>query len=411
MESMKFTSVFLLLFTLMSCSSSYKGLGEYELTLFYNNGMYDPIISKLKEDIDNNKNNVLISKLNLALAYHNSQKFKDSNVVLEDIKKELKWNDILTQKEKALSFFLNDNFKKFQVTEYEQLMVQFYVALNYSSMGNWTEALVEMRQLESVFRELRQNDNFSFKDKTHLSYLMGVIYEANGKYDEAFIDYHRIYQHDKYHPYLSYDLFRTAWLSHQYEKAKKYAEELRVPKNYQEFVKSGRVKKMGELIVINQSGLAPVKVDHKYWRNIAIYQKRDTVPDYLEIEIESVNYGRTYPLISLNEFSADMQKGQIKTMVAKDMAKSLMKEIMAWSVGLGGGFLGVVAARTVAHSTTSPDYRTWYFLPAEIQIARVQVKTNEKVIKAKFNDIEYQEARIKFKEGKKKLVSFKQFNK
>lgn len=408
---MKCFCLLLLTTLLASCSSTYKGINEYELTLFYNNEMYEPVIEKLKSDIIENKDNLLINKLNLSLAYHNSHKYKESNTVLEEIKKDLRWNHILSTKEITLSFFLNDNFKKFQVTEYEQLMVQFYVALNYASMNNWTEALVEMRQLESVFIELGKNKNFSFADKSHLSYLMGVIYEANGKYDEALIDYQRIYKHNKYHPYLSYDLFRTAWLSKQYQKAMKYAEELRVPKNYQEFVKSGKINGMGELIVINQSGLAPVKVDHTYWRNIAIYKKRDTVPDYLEIEIDSVNYGRTYPLMSLNEFSADMQKGQIKTMVAEDMAKSLMKEIVAWSVGAGSGFLGIVAARTIAHSTTSPDYRTWYFLPAEIQIARIQVKTNTKTIKANFNTIESKESRVKISEGKKKLISFKQFNK
>lgn len=225
-----------------------------------------------------------------------------------------------------------------------------------------------------------------------------MVYEANFKFDEAFIDYERVYQANPKSPYLGFDLYRTAIWSGRNTAAQKYATEYKIPQKYQQWVRQ-KSTSTGELIVVFQNGMAPHKVEHTGWRNIAVYQPRMNGAEEATLKINGEDFGHTVTMINLEQLAMDFQKAQVHTLLATDMARSFLKELAAWTVGAGSGFLGVVAARGLAHSTSNADMRSWFLLPKEIQIARISLRPGNKDLFITYNqgrgDVEEKKVMIK----------------
>ena len=400
----------LLIFNI-GCATTYK-MSDYDLDSYYRHGEYEIIIPVLQKRVAEDTKDKLIWQLNLALAYQSQGNYKQSNEEFFKIKNSLNWDKVFSLKESALAFALNDNCKKYQVAEYEQLLIQMYVALNFCFMNDYKSALVEVRSLDNAIYHLKQiSSDFSFIDKTHLSYFSGLVYEANYKYDEAFIDYERAYQANPTTPYIGFDLYRTATWSGRTQFAQQIAKEYRISPAYQKAVINKHVSNIGELIVIYQNGMAPYKVEHKYRGNVAVYQSRLSLSEEAKISVNGDDSGQTYTVLNIEQLAMNFQKAQIETLFRKDMAQSIVKEVGGWIVGAGGGFVGIVAARTIAQSTSSSDLRTWFFLPKEIQIARINLPKGTQSVDIQYNQVDGLNKNVKIKPNNKTTISVKYGNK
>jgi hypothetical protein len=370
----------------MGCASTYKP-SNYDIDSNYRYGNYDLLISQIQEKIkESPTKDKILWELNLALAYQAQGNYQESNNILIKVKEKIRWQDFLNIKDETLAFLLNDKYKEFNLVEYEQFLIQVYVAMNFALMGKWQSALVEMRNADYALYNLKQsNINFTHVDKVHLSYLSGVIYEANGKFDEAFIDYERVLNSKPDLAYLKYDLYRTAYLSNRKSKAEEYKRKFSIPHHYVEFIEKGLFRQKGELIVVFQNGMAPYKAESKRWANLPELQPRVSNSEKADVVINYEDWGNTVLLMDFEKLALELYEAQYKTMLAKDVARSVLKEAAAWTVAAGSGFVSVVVARQIAHSSSNPDLRSWFLLPKEIQIARMRLSPGEHRLQLNYN--------------------------
>jgi hypothetical protein len=372
-------------FNLLGCASTVHK--TYSLDSAYRAGLYDELITELEKNITHAKpNDVLMWELNLALAYQAKGEYQKSNNVLFKIKEQINWHKTFNLKGEALRLLLKENAGKFNLAEYEQFLIQVYVTLNFAYEGKWSQALVEMRAMDLAFYNLKSiNQEFSMLDKTHLSYLSGVIYEANYKFDEAFIDYQRVLENGGEISYLKYDLFRTAWLSGRYQLAKEYQEKFNLPEQYVKYITSGYFKKQGEVIVIFQNGMAPYKGETAGWTNTPTPLPRLKEVETAELNIDYEDYGTTIPLVSIERLAVDLYNANRATYLARDIARTTIKDVASVIIGAPAGLVGIAAMRTIAQSSSENDLRSWFLLPAEIQIARIRLSPGEHRVKINFN--------------------------
>ena len=92
----------------------------------------------------------------------------------------------------ALSLVSNPMVKPYRPEDFEGVMVHYYMALNYIYLNNYEDALVECRriniQLQRMNTRYKDGKNKYSKDAfAHV--LMGLIYEAAGDINNAFIAY------------------------------------------------------------------------------------------------------------------------------------------------------------------------------------------------------------------------------
>lgn len=164
----------------------------------------------------------------------------------------------------AASYFLNPNLIVYPGEDHEHLMLLYYKTLNFLKMEDYESALVECRRLNQRLFEL--GDKYVSEDKyqkdAFVHNLMGIVYDASGDYNNAFIAYRNaldIYQNEyaemfgmKAPDQLKRDLIRTGALAGFPEDVDKYEAEFNI--QYEPGQSEG-----GELVFFWHNGLAPVK--------------------------------------------------------------------------------------------------------------------------------------------------------
>ena len=126
----------------------------------------------------------------------------------------------------ALALITNPMMKPYRAEDFETVMVNCFKAINYMQMDEYESAMVECRRINLKLNQL--NDKYpSHKNRyqrdAFANMMMGLLYDANGDYNNAFIAYRNaleIYETDYTQNFnvqppkqLKLDLLRTAYVT------------------------------------------------------------------------------------------------------------------------------------------------------------------------------------------------------
>ncbi len=174
----------------------------------------------------------------------------------------------------ALANILNPMHETYTGEDFEQFMMHYIKALNYSNLGLTEDAVVEARRITLAGQ--RQDDKFNGKTNRYSKdafafALQGLLYESAGDINNAFISYRNaadIYLEAKGTYYgvtlpvqLQQDLLRTALLMGFEGEFTHYAK-IFGQENYQP-----AANEAGELILFIEEGRAPVKEQKTIYLN------------------------------------------------------------------------------------------------------------------------------------------------
>jgi hypothetical protein len=163
------------------------------------------------------------------------------------------------------TYLLNPKVSVYRGETFEVLLVNYYKALNYLKMGDYENALVECKRMDIRLNKL--SDKFSaeakYKRDAFIHLLMGLIYDINYDYNNAFIAYrnaYEIYTNDYIPKFgtavpnqLKYDLLRTAYLNGFMDDVRRYEEIFET--KYQHVNTSNKA----QVLFLWNNGLSPVK--------------------------------------------------------------------------------------------------------------------------------------------------------
>lgn len=190
-----------------------------------------------------------------------NQFFEEAYKLGEDLRNNY-WNT-------ASSLLINPNLTYYTGEDHELLLIHYYKALNFLKMNDTQSALVECRRLNIKLQQLSDKYKANVLGKkgkyardAFIHNLMGIIYDADKDYNNAFIAYRNavdIYQQDYQSMFgisvpdqLKQDLLRTAYLMDFETELKRYEEQFGM--KYQHEKQEG-----GELVFFWNNGLGPVK--------------------------------------------------------------------------------------------------------------------------------------------------------
>jgi len=213
--------LFVLIVLLSSCATYHQ-----KNSAFYNN-IYSGNFEEAEQVIDADKKlqngrNRLLYYLDKGVVTHMLGKHRESIVhfieadkIIEDIQKNLGLE--------AISLLTNPMVKPYMPEDFEIIMINFYQALNYIALNQWDEAIVECKRANLKLNRL--NDKYKdgknrYQRDAFAHLLMGLIYDAKGDANNAFIAYRNafeVYESDYPEQFnvglpeqLKYDLIRTA---------------------------------------------------------------------------------------------------------------------------------------------------------------------------------------------------------
>jgi hypothetical protein len=290
------------------CSSYHRKIVNYSTDLKY--GKYDRAI----RDIEKNKffkkrRNQLLLNMELGRLYMLNNQPEKSNQYLNSADALLESN-FKNVGDVAIGNLVNPMMETYRGEEFERWMVNYCKAINYLKQGNMEAALVEVRRMTLAANRLKDK----FKDKTSrysrdpfLFNMQGLIYEAAGDWNNAFIAYRNavdVYLNasDPYYgvsmpPQLKQDLFYAAYKMGFTDELSRYEKIL--GQNLNMDARSER-----ELVLLIEEGTAPVKEASNIFLSNAggggYYQYRDSRGQLIDVPFNNAYYG--IPSDKLNEF-------------------------------------------------------------------------------------------------------------
>ncbi len=397
----------------------------------------DAVIAK--EEGRYGKNDRLLYLLDRGLSLSLAGNYQESNQMLDDAAQlsDQLYTESVTRHAAAL--LTNDNILPYGGEDFERVLIHIISALNYAQLNLLDDALVECRRVDTKLNEI--NDRYHdkknrYKEDAFARYLAGILYEARGGINDAFISYRKAFEtyRDWAKSYktpipaiIGEDLLRTTQALGLREEHEAY--QLLFPSA--RVTPSQHRQSHGEIIVVSMHGRSPYKLDTFFDVVInkdiltsmvatAIWQShvgsgdvpfstigqlvRVAVPRYMaqpsQVDHVEVSLSGTTPSVSASSVQmGDLTKiaianldDRIDRIRIKAITRATIKAIAVRKTskkaeaqigGLGGFALGKVA-EVIAATSEVADKRSWRTLPDTIHLTRISVPPGDYNLATKF---------------------------
>ncbi|EYC52769.1 hypothetical protein AZ34_02805 [Hylemonella gracilis str. Niagara R] len=323
----------------------------------------------------------------------------------------------------GLSLYSNDNARPYQGRTYERVFVHQYQALNYLAQGDVTGALVEVRranqvQVEALAKKANAVDEAREKSEREAQskglnagdydkffsdmdlaagrvksgfqnaatfYLSGLIYEATGQANDAYIDYRKALEIVPDNPYLRQDAVRSGARAGM-DDVQKLARQYQIPLPSRPTAADAA---QGELVVYLEEGLAPVKqavtipvytnrtanyVSFPVYRSVAAPQPLTLTVNGQAHQTALLTDTRALAVRTLKDEVWDLLVHSFLRLIAK---QELQRNAMRSSQKSDEALLLGLATMLFTVATDQADLRSWLTLPGSAQVLRLPLAEGE----------------------------------
>ena len=220
-----------------------------------------------------------------------NQYFLQADLFVEDYRK-----NYLTD---FASVIINPNYSTYSGESFEQILIHYYATINFVQLGDLDNALVACKRMIAASQKI--NDYLGNKNKyrrdAFAHNLLGMIYDSQGDYNNAFIAYRNslnIYKED-YKPQLGTeipiqlkkDILRTAKTIYFSDEVAKYEAEFNLKA---ELLPEG----YAPLVFFWNNGLGPIKDENSI--NFATYPSQNGYVNFVNVEL-----GLNFPIYIGND--------------------------------------------------------------------------------------------------------------
>ncbi len=229
----------------------------------------DAIVEQAEKDYGTKSR--LLYAMDRGMTLQLSGQYQQSSAVLEQAEDEVERLYTRTIRSETAAFLTNDNALPYEGDAYEHVMINVIKALNYVAQGQLQEALVEARRIDHRLNVLsdKVKDASGYRNDGFARYLSGILYEATGDLNNAFIAYRNAFEayaamrgwlRTPYPPSLRNDLLRTAEALHLSTEFEGYRQAF--PDVVWQPVSAQQ--QLAQVVLISYNGRAPRKVDRYF---------------------------------------------------------------------------------------------------------------------------------------------------
>lgn len=353
---------------------------------------------RLVEYIENQKSaygrhQKLLYLMDSAMIHMNCSNYETANQYFHQAEKlaEKLWTKSVSKE--AASFVWNEYTKPYDGEDFERVMINLFSAISYIELGEYDEAMVECRRLNLLLNTY--NDKYDkenvYKEDALARYLSGMLYEAAGQPDDAFIDYFKAYKTFKTYkkhygtptpPALVKDLCRVAAHVGRLSEVEGAGVQ---PANIQ-WKAFNEVRNKGKVVFIHFMGAAPRKVEQQLTVPTKGGPVKIAFPGYqssppgcsrsrLILESAEGKLSADAHLVEdINKIAVKNLEDRKGRVMAKVVARAAAKQVLFHQASEEAGTDLVKIGLNIANNFIErADTRCWRTLPGEIHLARTFV--------------------------------------
>lgn len=330
-------------------------------------GQYDKAIEKLKVLAEKKDNDELLFLMDLGIAYHRARRYGEAveTFLKADRLAEIKDYTSLTQE--SVSVLLSDEVKPYKGEDFEKILINVYLAIDYTLAGRWEDALVECRRVNHKLDLMISQGQLPYERNAFAKYLAGSLFESQGEFNDAFVDYRQLLKWKGDMPFLDVALLRLADKLKaeqefgEYRKRYPATKEFRLGKNY------------GEVVLILEQGQVPIKVPNPAFNRIPQFQRRYYPSEHVKLrDSKNLRVVDSFPYFDIEETAIRELDNRMAAIIAKKVGGIVLKEVVAHQIEKKNELLGALT-RVFLHATDQADLRSWSTLPARLHIARLML--------------------------------------
>ena len=234
----------------------------------------------------------------LGLVAHYANHFQESSTAFDQAADIAEDRYTKSVSKEAVSLVTSDQMRPYSGTRYERLLSHYYRAINYVYLNQLDGALVECRRATNLINYFKgEDENYSFFGAEFLAYLSGILFEATGEWNDAYISYKQAAEYYRNAAEktgvetptdIGHSLVRLARKLGFVDELERYQEQ------YGEF--SPRPENTGELILFYETGYVPAKREENLVFPIL---KKDDVNDEKFVPTLIGRHGMVYEDIEL----------------------------------------------------------------------------------------------------------------
>jgi hypothetical protein len=211
--------------------------------------------------------------------------------------------------------------------DFEKVLINAMLALNYLGEKKYDDALVECRKLNDKLYKFRYEGKKNYDQNPFAFYLSALIWESERNWDNAYIDFKKTFELDPGIPYLKEDLIRAGLAAHRGDDVAKWKKEFGA-------ITPANLKELGEVVLVYQQGWGPVKRPHPNFPRIPKLYPSYNLTTNAKLEVEN-GTSETTQMISditgvaiknLDDQYSEIIAGRVAGIVAKEVAADQLRQ-------------------------------------------------------------------------------------
>ncbi|HVK62567.1 MAG TPA: hypothetical protein VM432_13495 [Bdellovibrionales bacterium] len=363
----------------------------------------------------------LVYLLDYATALQLAKQYQESAAAFQKAEQIADIKDYHSISQIATAAVLSEEMIQYKGDDYEKVLINGMNAINYLEMGDLDGALVEVRRFNEKLNKFRLEAKRNYAQNPYALYLSAMIYEADRKYDDAYIAYENTYKVAPSYTPLREDLVRSATRAQRDETAAKWKKEFPEVKAKPEW----KDKNIGEVILVYAQGWGPRKrARPENFRFPKLYPVGSlTKSAKLVVSNQNISQALEDDKSATSEEVFNLTDTAIKTLdddygrlIASRVGGFATKAVIADQIRQKDDALGMLALIAL-NAADRADVRQWSTLPDTFQIARVYVKPGTYKVKAQGlnssglpSGEDMPEREITVKPGQKIFMSWRSLN-
>jgi hypothetical protein len=320
----------------------------------------------------------LLVLMDKGMLQHADGQFAESLRTLAEAEKLSDQLETVSLSEESSALLSSDRQRAYRGEDFERLMINVLQALNYAALGQEESALVEVRRMNERLRRMIAEEKKPYQQLAVARYLGGALWEDQGEWDSAFIDYWGAYERNPQLGHLAEPLLRLA------RKTGREAQHAQLRAAFPDASDEPLGPTEGEALVVVEAGLSPQKASSR--KNhpqdagnlvvIPVFKDRGA-PGQAKV-VSSAGTGTPGVNAVTVTSVRDVAHHHLNDRIGRYLARSLAATVSKAGLAAGAGALtksqevGLLTFYLLT-LTNEADLRSWLSLPAEFQLVRLRM--------------------------------------
>ena len=297
----------------------------------------------------------------------------------------------------ATSVIVSESSKDYEGEDYEKVAIHAMLAHQYIGLGQLNEAVIQARKINTKLNEISQYFNpdgkYRYREDAHARYLSALIYESRGELDSAIIDYRKaieLYEGDfsgfvvgRVPSGAVQGLYRCLYLRKRTDRLKEVLEKYGQTLNgIYSLGNESQLLNTGEIVVVHELGRVARKFPKEQFLTVGDQLVRFSSPIIKPnplndlgtgVQIDGKGFYNAENTIYFDAVAKESLENRRARMVAKQMARLVLKGQMNYQAQKKFGPLAGLAVNVLNNATETADTRSWSTLPQAFFVTRVRL--------------------------------------